>query len=206
MMLLRQRTREVYRLYDEDEFLQAEAAQAAVTAAPPRLGRIEHEDVGAPADRRLRRLAGLAVLTGAIGAVGGLVAMSGLGAAGGSYGRRAAGRRPATLRDRATALAAAGAPVAVVATQNRRAARRPLAREGGAKAHPRPSRSGRGRLPARSRPGTRAGGRGHILRSAVAVSLAAAGPALPPEPSHPAGGELDAPRQAEFGFEGGAGT
>jgi len=64
MTLLQRAPREVYRVFDEDEFL----------------ARVEHEPRGVPpapgaAERRVRRLGGTTVLLAAAGAVGGLLAV-----------------------------------------------------------------------------------------------------------------------------------
>jgi hypothetical protein len=67
MSLLQRAPREVYRVFDEDEFLVRGAGQPGNSPATP---------VGA--ERRLRRIAGTTVLVAAAGAVGCLLAVAGV--------------------------------------------------------------------------------------------------------------------------------
>jgi hypothetical protein len=96
------RTREVYRLYREDEFIHAEeivcvGGPGASMASSGEVGRERHVHV--PVEQRLRRLAGMAMLAGALGAVGWLVAASSVRLVRGSGPRRLGVRSPA-LADR----------------------------------------------------------------------------------------------------------
>jgi hypothetical protein len=96
--LRRRRSREVYRVYTEDEYLNGaglepatigewpaavEPADACLVAAEPRRGLVR--------ERRLRRAAGAAMLAGAVGTVGGVLAINS------SRTHRGTGRRPGSL-------------------------------------------------------------------------------------------------------------
>ena len=82
MPLMRRASREVYRVYDEDEFFadasrdETEASRDKSFQAAPRVR-----------EQRLRRVAGVTMLLTTMGAVGGLIAVSGLSAVG-DRGRR----------------------------------------------------------------------------------------------------------------------
>jgi hypothetical protein len=80
MTLLQRPPREVYRVFDEDEFLARGGPEHHSASAPPSGGQ-----------RRLRRIAGTTVLVAATGAVGGLLAMAGVFSVSGN--RRRAGAR-----------------------------------------------------------------------------------------------------------------
>jgi hypothetical protein len=67
MTLLQRTPREVYRVFDEDEFLARGAGQLGNVPATP-----------VTAERRLRRIAGTTVLVAAAGAVGGLLTVAGV--------------------------------------------------------------------------------------------------------------------------------
>jgi hypothetical protein len=67
MSLLQRTPREVYRVFDEDEFLVRGADQLGNHSAPP-----------VAAERRLRRILGATVLVAAAGAIGGLLAVAGV--------------------------------------------------------------------------------------------------------------------------------
>ncbi len=67
MTLLQRTPREVYRVFDEDEFLMRGADQLCNAPATP-----------ITAERRLRRIAGTTVLLAAAGAVGGLLTVAGV--------------------------------------------------------------------------------------------------------------------------------
>jgi hypothetical protein len=104
MTLLQRTPREVYRVFDEDEFL-VRGAPEHHSASPPQLG----------AQRRLRRIAGTTVLVAATGAVGGLLALAGMFSVSGNRRRAGARRFAATassgaLRSASSHVAAAGAP------------------------------------------------------------------------------------------------
>jgi hypothetical protein len=93
MTLLRRAPREVYRVYDEEEFF-------------ARADRDEcFGSTGASGEPRLRRVAGVTVLLAAAGAVGGLIAITSLSAATGAR-RRVGARRLATTGPPASARAA----------------------------------------------------------------------------------------------------
>jgi hypothetical protein len=100
MSLLRREPREVYRVYDEGEFL-AGADHAGThrdgtegeESPPLRPDELPHERVSTASSGEgagVRRFAGPAMLVGAVAAVGGLVVASGL-PSGGGLGRRPAG-------------------------------------------------------------------------------------------------------------------
>jgi hypothetical protein len=94
MTLLRRAPREVYRVYDEEEFF-------------ARADRDERmEPTGATGERRLQRVAGVTVLLAAAGAVGGLIAITSLSAATGAR-RRVGARLLATTGSPVSARAAA---------------------------------------------------------------------------------------------------
>ncbi|HTA33241.1 MAG TPA: hypothetical protein VK721_07435 [Solirubrobacteraceae bacterium] len=80
MTLLQRTPREVYRVFDEDEFLVRGADQLGNSPATP-----------VTAERRLRRIVGTTVLVAAAGAVGGLLAVAGVFSVSGA--RRRAGIR-----------------------------------------------------------------------------------------------------------------
>lgn len=84
VMLLHRAPREVYRVYDEDEFLDGAGDEeffALVEPVAP-IAPIEPLKLAEPAasagtgERRLRRLAGAAMLVGAVGTVGGAIAIN----------------------------------------------------------------------------------------------------------------------------------
>ena len=84
MSLLQRAPREVYRVFDEDEFLARGAAQLGNSPATPQA-----------AERRLRRIAGTTVLVAAAGALGGLLTVTGMFSVPGAR-RRAGARQPAS--------------------------------------------------------------------------------------------------------------
>lgn len=84
MTLLQRAPREVYRVFDEEEFLARVAHEPRTEPA-----------AAAAAGRRLRRIGGATVLLAATGAVGGLLAMAGVLSASGTR-RRAGVRRLAS--------------------------------------------------------------------------------------------------------------
>jgi hypothetical protein len=94
MTLLQRAPREVYRVYDEEEFFE-------------RADRDERlEPTGATGERRLQRVAGVTVLLAAAGALGGLIAITSLSAATGAR-RRVGARLLATTGSPVSARAAA---------------------------------------------------------------------------------------------------
>src|SRR6202020_772394 len=79
---LRRRSREVYRVYAEEEYLNGAGLELATVEEWPAVLEPEQACPVAAAsarrpghERRLRRAAGMAMLAGAVGAVGGVVAM-----------------------------------------------------------------------------------------------------------------------------------
>lgn len=70
------RSREIYRVYSQDEFLDG-AAQGFLDGVERRHARGDGSSAAHGGERRLRRLAGAAMLAGAVGAVGSVVAMHG---------------------------------------------------------------------------------------------------------------------------------
>ncbi|HYM56246.1 MAG TPA: hypothetical protein VES97_12860 [Solirubrobacteraceae bacterium] len=99
MTLMRRAPREVYRVYDEEDFLVGadRAAIPAVSApAGAALGEPRRAVASRSRERRLRRAAGVAMLVGAVGAAGGMTAISGLPSARGKARRGGGGMRAAT--------------------------------------------------------------------------------------------------------------
>ncbi len=95
MTLMGRRSREVYRVYSEDEFLDG-AAQEFLDGVEPGSAAGDGRDVvSGGGERRLRRFAGAAMLVGAVGTVGGVVAVhvvrNSRGAVGRSRGHSLAG-------------------------------------------------------------------------------------------------------------------
>jgi hypothetical protein len=88
MTLSKRRSRTVYKVYDEDEYL-AGVDPSPDWAAPPR-GEPTHGRHG------LRRLAGAAALTGAVGTVGGLVGLAAVNGRSDGHREAAVGRAPST--------------------------------------------------------------------------------------------------------------
>jgi len=80
MTLLRRAPREVYRVYDEDEYLAGATWEPGVESASAKI----------PADLRRRRALSAAILLGAVGAVGSVIALNSLSQS------RVASRRTAT--------------------------------------------------------------------------------------------------------------
>lgn len=181
--LMRSRSREVYRLYREDDFLGAEeiahpGSHVAPVASSPREGRGTHA-LPSPG-HRLRRLAGMAMLAAVLGAVGWLVALSGARSSRGPAQRRL-GRIPPASAHRVTV--ASGPSLAgrtVAGTYRRRSARR---RRRSPRWDPRRRRSSR-----------------WDRRRVVSQPLGSS-----PRPLSSHAGPVT-PRHAEFGFERGAGT
>jgi hypothetical protein len=85
-MLLRRAPREVYRVYDEDEYLAGATWEPDVESAPAPV----------PSDLRRRRILSAAILLGATSAVGGAIALNGLTQSQGSSRRHGARMRLAT--------------------------------------------------------------------------------------------------------------
>jgi hypothetical protein len=69
----RRRSRTVYRVYGEEEYLAGADALSPGGVAPP--SRLSHESTHG---HRLQRIAGAAALTGAVGAVGGVAGLAGM--------------------------------------------------------------------------------------------------------------------------------
>jgi hypothetical protein len=80
MTLLRRAPREVYRLFDEQEFFASTPPEEHIGTLPP-----------GPGGSQLQRLAGATLLLAALGAVGGLIAVTGVASVAG--GRRRGGVR-----------------------------------------------------------------------------------------------------------------
>lgn len=112
MTPLRRRSRAVYRVYSEDEYLAGAdalpdwdapvaepsslSAGPGMPAAQPRstMSGCSARPAGASRERRLRRLAGAAALTGAVGTVGGMVGLAGMRAHAGNRTEIAEHRAP----------------------------------------------------------------------------------------------------------------
>jgi hypothetical protein len=97
MTSLRRRPREVYRVYDEDEFLRTAVAEELFESLPAR-----------SSERRLSRLACAAMLAGTVGTVGGVIAVNSLRSAGGKGAAARGAAHPAAhpylARQRASAM------------------------------------------------------------------------------------------------------
>jgi hypothetical protein len=148
---MRRRPREVYRVYSEDEYLNAEeylnlnGIGSELASAGGRPAAVEPARRGS-GERRLRRVAGVTMLAGAVGAVGGVVVMNG------PWAQRSAARGPGHL------VAATRSPIVPpVIVAPREARSRPVVAR----------RVMTTRSPVRSRP-RRAGSDSHALQHPLA--------------------------------------
>jgi hypothetical protein len=153
MSLLRREPREVYRVYDEDEFLAADGvgtdhgeSPAAPRAEVPRQSVSMAEEASARATGA-RRFAVPALLIGAVACVGGLVTVSSMPSRRGIPRRPDAGRGAAaapataagTSREQMTVERASARPLGSgqhVAGRQPSAGRAPASRRGGRPSHP----------------------------------------------------------------------
>jgi hypothetical protein len=191
MSLLRREPREVYRVYDEEEFLAADrvGAEHQESPAPPR-AELPRQSVSMAEDASaratgVRRFAVPAVLIGAVAAVGGLVAASGMPS------RRGIARRPDAGSGAAAASVTAARTSPEQTTAERAAAGRPLrnrqhvgARQPSAERAPAGRRGGRPRHPSH---GALARARATLYNAALLTASSR--------------GEGPQPVLGEFGFE-----
>jgi hypothetical protein len=118
VMLRRRAPREVYRVYDEDEFLDGAGDEEFFEPVEPvkPVKPVEPVKLGEPAasagtgERRLRRLAGAAMLVGAVGTVGGAIAINISRPARGAA-RRTSPSSPVATRSYITTMTRASASV-----------------------------------------------------------------------------------------------
>jgi hypothetical protein len=171
-MLIGRAPREVYRVYDAEEFLAEVGVDAPVDEAPLYAG-----------NRRLHQIVGAMVLVAAMGALGALLAIIGLSSIG-------SGRR---VRSGSLATAGSTTPSRVArvhlqqgALPSRPIRMRPARRRASARKPRRPDSGGRARKFAAAPPRWSRQG---VPARAAEVADVVAGPSVPP------------PQPAEFGFE-----
>jgi hypothetical protein len=190
MTVLQRRPREVYRVFDEDDFFLRGAGESRATPAMP-----------LAAESRARRYVVAAALMAATGALGGLLAVANVLSVPGSR-RRAGGRRfAATTPVGAWASSSTRAETVAVAPQPTLS--RPSSHAGARERSRRVRPSHRPRLHARSALARRVVGPGRApaLTTVAPAAAATSVPAAAYGSLAPAGSEQPRPDGPEFGFE-----